>query len=57
MVILTDNSIGKENVFHSLVILDTGWKDHQSVTARRVVLGQEFNLHVLVKYILALITV
>ena len=49
MVLLTDSSTGKENALHLPVILGTGLKDHQSATAGRVVLGQEFKLHVLVK--------
>lgn len=45
-VLLTDSSIGKENTFHSPVILVTGLMDHPNFTAWRMVLGQDFDPHV-----------
>ena len=38
-----DNSFGKVNTFPTLVILVTALKDLQNVSARKMVLGQEFN--------------
>ena len=43
MVLLMDNSFGKVNMFPSPVILITVLKDLQNVSARKMVLGQEFN--------------
>ena len=46
MVLLTDNSSGKGNMFPFHVILATVLKDRQNESAWKMVPGQEFNLHV-----------